>query len=80
MGAAGALTGVGVWSADTNQVTNGRTVSPTGPVLVLGGLLVELIGSVIVLQAQPHLFDAINAYNDARWSPPPAPSPSAVGP
>ncbi len=39
--------------------------SPLPGVLVLGGSLVLDVAAIIVLMnAQPHLFDAINAYND----------------
>jgi hypothetical protein len=36
---------------------------------------VELTGTIISINAQPHLFDAINAYNDGLLDSSRAPSP-----
>jgi hypothetical protein len=36
----------------------------TGLAMMGAGLIVDLIGLVLVARATPHLWDAVNAYND----------------
>jgi len=57
--------------------------STAGTALLLGGVAAALAGSVLILCGQPHIYDAVNIYNDgleARALPapaPPAPAPPA---
>ena len=49
--------------------------STAGTALVLGGVAAALAGSVLILCGQPHIYDAVNIYNDsleARALPVPA--------
>jgi hypothetical protein len=55
--------------------------------LAFGGLSVALAGTIMILNGQPHLYDALNIYNDGleepTWTPrPPAPvlAPPALPP
>lgn len=51
------------------------TLASAGLGLLLGGLVAEVVGSILVASAQPHFLDALNIYNDgvdaARFVPPP---------
>jgi len=63
-----------VVSAKANSSTAADSNSGVGTALVIGGLVVVLTGGVMMLAGQPHIYDAINIYNDgiqARPSPPP---------
>ena len=64
LGLAGVAGGVAVVGADTAQSTGGDQLPTAGLVLLAGGLVVELVGTMVTLGARPHLLDAINAYND----------------
>jgi hypothetical protein len=77
LGAVGAGAGLGLSIGDAAQ-PNGP--SPwTGLGIACVGAAVELIGAIIELNALPHVFDAVNAYNDGlppqagRDGPPAAP-------
>jgi hypothetical protein len=77
LGAAVALAGIGVVGVDVAQHSSGQSVPPTGLILAGSGLVVELAGAIIGANAIPHLFDAINAYNDGLppdSAAPPAPA------
>lgn len=58
--------------------------STAGAALLLGGVAAALAGSVLILCGQPHIYDAVNIYNDgldARPSPTPAvPAPAPAAP
>jgi hypothetical protein len=61
--------------------------STAGTALLLGGVAAALAGSVMILCGQPHIYDAVNIYNDsleARALPaptaPPAPAPALTAP
>jgi hypothetical protein len=76
VGAATAIGGLVLLASDAAHTSFNQPVAPTGLIVAGGGLVVELIGDIIMLNAQPHLFDAINAYNDGLLEPsndPPAP-------
>jgi hypothetical protein len=64
LGAAAAFAGLAVAASDEVQHTGGGAPPPTGVIILGSGLLVELVGAVIGLNAVPHLYDAINTYND----------------
>jgi hypothetical protein len=70
LGAAVAVAGIVAVSSDLGQHAPGQSIPPTGFIVAGGGLLVELIGDIIELNAMPHLYDAINVYNDGLDSPP----------
>lgn len=70
LGAAVAVAGILVVSSDVGQRPTGQSIPPTGFIVAGGGLLVELIGGIIELNAMPHLHDAINVYNDGLDAPP----------
>jgi hypothetical protein len=79
VGALGVVGGLVLTGADASQTTPGHPLPPTGPVVCGVGLVTELVGVIVGLNAAPHLFDAINAYNDAlgsRAEAPPTPGPS----
>jgi|SRR6185369_3538846 len=63
--------------------------SPAGTALVLGGVAAVLAGSVLILAGQPHIYDAVNIYNDSLEPrtprvdptlPPPPTQPSPAAP
>ena len=51
-----------------HETDRGRP-SALGAGLVFGGLGAVIVGSVMLLSAQPHLYDAINIYNDGLDKP-----------
>ena len=65
IGAAGVVGGAVVAAAEVDQPRASNAV-PVGGLAVMGaGVILDLVGLIMVLNAQPHLFDAINSYNDA---------------
>jgi hypothetical protein len=76
VGAVGIGVGAGVAGSElANQPPGSSSVPVTGLVVMGAGLLVSIIGDVVILNAAPHLFDAINAYNDGlQAAAPPAPA------
>jgi hypothetical protein len=64
------------------------TAQAAGGVLFLGGIAAYITSTVLFANAQPHLWDAINIYNDGVYDPgvparlyhPYAPPPPAYGP
>jgi hypothetical protein len=69
-----ALGGAAVFAADASHsstATPGQTSSGvplTGFYIAIAGLVVDLIGSAVSINAVTHLFDAVNAYNDGATS------------
>jgi hypothetical protein len=63
-GAAAAVGGLVLFGAQAGQTQSGQDVPLTGLLIAGGGLIIETIGSLIAVNAEPHLTDAINAYND----------------
>jgi hypothetical protein len=47
--------------------------------LLVGGLAAVLTGSVLIMSGQPHVYDAVNIYNDGLVARP-APAPLPLGP
>jgi hypothetical protein len=79
IGSLGLVGGLVLTGAEASQTTPGQPLPPTGLVVCGLGLVTELVGVIVGLNAAPHLFDAINAYNDAlgsRVEAPPTPAPS----
>jgi hypothetical protein len=86
LGAVGLGAGLGIFAAGTNtsgpSSTGGRDLSERqtiGTGLLLGGLAAYVTGFALVMNAQPHMWDAINVYNDGLPVPP-LPSPLAPQP
>jgi hypothetical protein len=67
LGVAGILGGAAVTGAEASSQANQPgpgTVPVTGLVVMGAGLLLELVGVGVELNAIPHFYDAVNAYND----------------
>jgi len=56
------LTGLGLWQAGNRN--DNLQQENTGQVLTLGGVAALITGAGFLIGAQPHLWDAINLYND----------------
>jgi hypothetical protein len=73
-------------TAARSSGSDGTTTQTTGGLLLAGGLGAYITGLVLMLNAQPRLWDAINTYNDGipPWSvpygSPPPPPPGYVYP
>jgi hypothetical protein len=81
LGLAGVLTGVVILSAQASQQPPGdNSVPATGLVVGGVGLVVETIGAIMAGSAMPHLFDAVNVYNDGLKDVPPARSTAPARP
>ena len=52
--------GVGLYAEEASQHRN----TTTGLGLLTGGLIAYVVGLGLILSAQPHMYDAINVYND----------------
>jgi hypothetical protein len=69
-------------SSQPNQSSNNSSAVLPGLLVMGAGAIVEIIGTIVMSSAQPHLFDAVNAYNDGVESrggaPAPAPVPTVV--
>jgi hypothetical protein len=92
-GFAMALGGVAVTAGGSGLLaasvgTESRTSEVTGASLMLAGLGLAIAGLMVTTGAPPHMYDAINIYNDGvspppGWPPPagwPAPPPGALAP
>jgi hypothetical protein len=74
------LGGSGVALAATSE---SRTSQAVGAGLLVGGIAAYVTGLVLTLSGVPHLFDAVNIYNDAvaePWQMPPTPAPPPWSP
>jgi hypothetical protein len=80
LGAAAAIGGIVLFATQATQTPSTQDVPPTGLFIAGGGLLVELAGSIVMLNAEPHMTDAINAYNDGLLSAPPPRPPEHAPP
>jgi hypothetical protein len=69
-GAALVLGGAAVLAAAPPQSGDSRGLTPS-LAMFLGGLVVDLIGLAFTTSAQPHLWNAVNIYNDGVGQPPP---------
>jgi hypothetical protein len=73
------LTGLGLWRA--GELHDNPQQANTGEVLALAGVAALITGAGFLLGAQPHLWDAVNLYNDevdrrlrlSYWPPPAVP-------
>jgi len=66
--------GIVVLAHDQNQHPDGQA-SPAGVALLVGGLAAVVAGTVMIVAGQPHIYDAINRYNDGvDGGPMPAPA------
>jgi hypothetical protein len=88
IGIAGMVGGAALAAVDVGRPTaNDSSLGATGLVVVGAGLILDLIGSGLMVGAVPHLYDAINAYNDGvpgypprRPAPPRAAAPQPLAP
>jgi len=72
VGVAGLFGGLIVTDLGTESQAGNRAVPVTGLITAGAGLVLYLTGLFVMLNATPHLYDAVNAYND---SVPPTPAP-----
>src|SRR5258708_10752004 len=92
LGGASVIGGVGFVAAGTNGSGSNDTSKQTaGGTLLLAGLVADIVGIIVVATAEPHMWDAINVYNDgipdfryparSPYAPPPyAPPPYVPAP
>jgi len=82
IGIAGMVGGATVTTVGETQSGGNQSVPVTGLVIFGAGLLLDLIGSGLMVGAVPHLYDAVNAFNDGVAPPgPPRPvAPGAIAP
>jgi hypothetical protein len=77
VGAVSAGIGTGYFVENELAASPSTTVRTGSLTAALGGLVVSIVGSAIAGSAQPHLWNAINIYNDGLSTPyplwPPAP-------
>ena len=52
-------------ASDANQQQGVSPAATAGFAIAGAGLVIELIGAIITVNARPRLYDAINSYNDA---------------
>jgi len=76
LGASTAVGGLVVFDAQANAQSSSQNLPVTGLIIIGAGLIADLIGAGIQLSAMPHMYDAINAYNDGLSGPPGAPPPA----
>jgi len=69
LGVAGMVGGVVVTGAQAPPSDSNRPIPVTGPVILGAGLVAYVVGLIVMLNAAPHLYDAVNAYNDGLSSP-----------
>jgi hypothetical protein len=64
IGTVGAATGAGLLVGNQVQSNPSTTVEVGSISAVVGGLVLSIVGGVIGSSAQPHLWNAVNMYND----------------
>lgn len=65
LGACGMVGGLVLSGAEASQQpANAQSVPVPGLLVLAGAAVVDVAGLVVILNAEPHRFDAINAYND----------------
>jgi len=66
---------------DNNQQPSQNDAQASGLAvgLLVGGIAAALTGSVLIMSGQPHVYDAVNIYNDGLVARP-APAPLPLGP
>jgi hypothetical protein len=83
LGAVGVGVGAGVLVYDESRVTPDNGLLVGSLTSLIGGLTLSLVGSIVAASAQPHLWNAINLYNDGipsyAWPPPPQAYPGYPG-
>jgi hypothetical protein len=63
-GLAGMVGGLAVTTIGETRSPSDPAVPIAGIVMVLAGAVLDLVGSLVMVNAVPHLYDAVNAYND----------------
>jgi hypothetical protein len=69
LGVASFVGGLTVTGAQLPPSDSNRSLPATGPILAGVGAVAYLVGLVVMLNAAPHLWDAVNTYNDGLPSP-----------
>jgi hypothetical protein len=69
LGVAGMAGGLIVTGAQAPSPDSGRSLPVTGPIILGAGIVAYVVGLIVMLNAAPHLYDAVNAYNDGLSSP-----------
>jgi hypothetical protein len=82
LGVAGMVGGLTFEGIEARQTPGDQPIPLTGLVIAGAGAIVDLIGAGLMMGAMPHLYDAINAFNDGVTpSGPPRPvAPPTVAP
>jgi hypothetical protein len=75
IGIAGMLGGVSLAAADAGR-SNDQSVPLTGLLIAGAGAILDLVGSAVMVSAVPHLYDAVNAFNDGVPTAARAPAPT----
>jgi hypothetical protein len=78
VGAAGMFGGAGLLAADSAAADHDRGRQISGAALAGAGLTAYIVGLVLITTAQPHMWDAINVYNDGVRPPLPPPLPRSI--
>jgi hypothetical protein len=73
IGIAGMVGGVSLAAADAGRSSD-QSAPITGLLIALGGAILDLVGAGVSVSAVPHLYDAVNAFNDGVPAAAPAPS------
>ncbi|MEQ9323858.1 MAG: hypothetical protein RIF41_32135, partial [Polyangiaceae bacterium] len=82
LGAGATGGGVGLWVGNESGDRN-EGLRAAGIGLTMGGIALSLTGAIFQIAAQPHLYDAINIYNDsvpAEYGPAPSYPPAGAYP
>jgi hypothetical protein len=85
VGAVAAGVGAGVLVGNEVQANPSTTIQTISITSIIGGLVLSIVGGAIAGSAQPHLWNAINIYNDSLppypgWAPQQRPYPGYPAP
>jgi hypothetical protein len=82
LGVAGMVGGLTLTGIEAGRTSGDQPLPLTGLVIAGAGVILDLIGSGLMMGAVPHLYDAVNAFNDGVTpSVPPRPvAPATVAP
>jgi len=69
LGVGGILGGLIVTDLQLPPPGSNRSLPATGPVILGAGLVAYFVGLAVMLNAAPHLWDAVNVYNDGVSAP-----------
>jgi hypothetical protein len=82
LGVGGMVGGLTLAGIEAGRTSGNQPIPLTGLVIAGAGAIVDLIGSGVMMGAVPHLYDAVNAFNDGVTpsGPPPPVAPATVAP